>query len=149
MKIDAEFGLDKVASRNATQRGLRPQRNSKSQIRNPKFEVLQNLREARRFRTLVERSVKREWPELPEEGMLGNMRWGWRGDSAAVPGVRTPGLMMAPRSRLGRAGVGPEPRAGIRWLFRRVRMLEKTVGVPKSANKPDRPIGFQASKRTP
>ena len=24
-------------------------------------------------------SVKREWRELPEEAMLGNMRWGWRG----------------------------------------------------------------------
>jgi hypothetical protein len=34
-----------------------------------------------------------------------------------VPGVRTPGFMMAPHSRLGRGRVGPRPRAGKRALF--------------------------------
>jgi hypothetical protein len=62
-------------------------------------------------------SVKRDWRELPEKAMLGIMRCGWRGDDAAVRGVRTPGFMMAPHSRLGRGRVGPEPRAGIRAWF--------------------------------
>jgi hypothetical protein len=53
---------------------------------------------------------------------------------AAVPGVRTPGFMMAPHSRLGRVRVGPEPRGGKRALFTCVQMLEKCCSCQSLSN---------------
>ena len=106
--------------------------------------------------------VKREWAELPEEAMLGNMRWGWRATMPHRPFADGepggPETLVSAESMRMRAEESPNRSGSIvtrsfshycirprgrflfvelelveRRLFTRVQMLENAVGVPNSA----------------